>query len=54
MRWEDVAALAPAFPSGAGPVAEQCELKMHVSLWTRAVSFGSVTSVLQRYRDACA
>lgn len=31
--------------SGAGPVAEQCVLKMHVSLWTWAVCFGSVTSI---------
>lgn len=46
-RWEeDLAALVvPVSSSGAGPVAEQCVLKMHVSSSTRAVSFGSVSSI---------
>jgi len=32
-RWEDLADLVPAVSSGAGPVAEQSVLKMHVSLF---------------------
>lgn len=40
-----LAALVPISSSGAGPVAEQCVLKMHVSLLTWAVSFGSVSSI---------
>lgn len=40
VRWEeDIAALVPVSSSGTGPVAEQCVLKMHVSLSTWAVSF---------------
>lgn len=47
VRWEeDLVALVPVSSSGAGPVAEQCVLKMHVSSSsTWAVSFGSVSSI---------
>lgn len=52
-RWEDLAALVPAFPSGTRPVAEQCTLKnkkgrLHVSFFGfGAVGCGSVSSLLK-------
>lgn len=52
-RWEDLAALVPAFPFGTRPVAEQCTLKnkkgrLHVSFFGfGAVGCGSVSSLLK-------
>lgn len=48
VRWEeDLAALVPVPSSGAGPVAEQCVLNLHVSSSTWAVSSSSVSSILK-------